>query len=120
MSAKIIDFPCEAAQLELKGFVLIAWCRDYEGGRLWGLWRPLPGQEGEGYQYGCPWPPIDGHDSPQIKHRWASRSEVVALWNENFREPWEWHYLCTKAEAFPEKKRRYVRPPRAARMLAHA
>ena len=118
MSAKIIDFPCEAAQLELDGYALIAWRRGDPGiltGRGWlhAIWRPADGRGW--YQSGWFSPGISG-----LYYGRASRSRALGMWRNRFPKPYEWHRLYTEAAAFPEKKRRYARPPRATRMVAHA
>ncbi len=126
MTPKILTFPTdEAAKLQLEGYVLIAWHREPglgdDEGWLWGLWKPSDGKGWyrSGYRTSpCPSATAPGGVWPaHLSHFGMSRKGALQSWRCKFVDPYGWHYLMSEAAAFPEKRRRYLRTPRA---LAHA
>jgi hypothetical protein len=110
---RILSFVSEATLLALEGYTLIAWCRDAVDvvcgpGHLWGLWRPADGKGW--YRSGTYWP------SHRLNDSRMSRTSAIAMYRRHCRNPtYDWHYMETEAQAFPEKRRQYLRPPRFSR-----
>ncbi len=125
MSATILDFPCETALLQLEGYVLIAWRLGAEGPALgdddwyYGLWKPANGKGWYESGYRVPASRIAPGEWPShLNHSRASRACALSIWRYKIKNPkYQWHHLMSEAQAFPEKRRRYMRAPR---MPAHA
>ena len=119
MSARILTFSAAPAQLQLKGYTLIAW---RQGAERWdepdeaqwlhGIWKPATGKGWYRSGYFVPaW--SYGHFHSHMQDSRICRKGALAMWRwDKMREPYRWHYLQTEAQAFPEKRRQYVRPPR--------
>jgi hypothetical protein len=104
MSARIFAFPLPTELLQLEGCTLIAWSMDSTGW-MHAMWKPV---DGKGW-YRVGWlAPGRG-----IRHERVSRKVAREGWGDPvYREPYNWHYLCTEAQAFPQRRRQYMRPPR--------
>jgi hypothetical protein len=122
MSARILNFPDAPALLRLDGYTLIAWrltpegdVFPDEGNHYTCLWRPA---SGKGW---CEWGDYypASHDWPEyVNYGRISRAGALHDWRRNDRASrYRWHYLCSGLAAFPEKRRKYLRPPH---VLAHA
>ena len=118
MSAKILAFPGLPPQLDLEGFVLIAWRLTVDGdvfpdlGNHYGcLWKPASGKGW--YEAGHHFPPCPGDLTGHLVHGRMSRANAIESWRDTRWKPqYSWHYLVSEAEAFGEEKRRGMRPPR--------
>lgn len=113
MSAAILDFPSATSLLELEGYTLIAWRRGWEGeilcqgDYLYGLWKPAKGRGWyrTGYRI-----PARRQWGPCICDNRVSRSVALRHWHSAAKAPHNWQYLCTEAEAFPERRRHLCLP----------
>jgi hypothetical protein len=112
---KIIQFPGTPPQLQLDGHTLIAWRLGPEGEAFgeadwyYAIWKPADGRGW--YESGYYVPDSDGGGS-LISSR-SSRAHARSAWHNQCKNlKYRWHYLMSEAEAFPEKRMQYVRPPR--------
>jgi hypothetical protein len=122
MSARILAFPSAPVLLALPGYTLIAWSLGAEGEAFgepdwyYAIWKTADGRGW--YEQGYYVPHSDG-GGRLISSR-SSKASALSMWHNQRRNmKYRWHYLETEAQAFPEKGRRYVRPPRLP-MSAHA
>jgi hypothetical protein len=130
MSARILDFPGVPPQLQVDGYVLLAWARDATGDVFAGegdhyhcLWKPASGKGWyeSGMYYPASHSEFTGDHPGRISRGRMSRASAIESWRRNPGNPrYHWHYLCSEAQAFPAKRRRYLRPPRIGRVPSMA